>query len=135
LLNARTAMRLDDGHAEFTESLLQVNAPHCLQPFPSSAIVRFETAGGKQRGGAAHVGRGAWPAWHLRTAWQNWRNRRGYGKRRRCGCISTAIRRCARHCATPCSCAPRMLTCKLQVICVGARWKASRCGKLDQKAR
>lgn len=59
MLNARTAMRLDDGHAEFTESLLQVNAPHCLQPFPSSAIARFDMASGKQRGGAAHVGRGA----------------------------------------------------------------------------
>jgi type VI secretion system protein ImpG len=59
LLNARTAMRLDDGHAEFTEAMLQVNAPHSLQPFPSSAIARFDTAGGAEAGGEPLIHRGA----------------------------------------------------------------------------
>jgi len=59
LLNARTAMRLDDGHAEFTEAMLQVNAPHSLQPFPSSAIAHFDTAGGTEAGDESPVHRGA----------------------------------------------------------------------------
>lgn len=59
LLNARTAMRLDDGHAEFTEAMLQVNAPHSLQPFPSSAIVHFDTSAGMESGGQTHIRRGA----------------------------------------------------------------------------
>lgn len=38
MLNARTAKRLDDSYPEFTEAMLHLNAPHCLQPFPCTAI-------------------------------------------------------------------------------------------------
>ena len=38
LLSARTAKRLDDSYAEFTESLLELNFPQYLRPFPSCAI-------------------------------------------------------------------------------------------------
>lgn len=43
LSNARTAKLIDDNDSKVTEALLNVNYPHYLQPFPSSAIVRVDT--------------------------------------------------------------------------------------------
>lgn len=42
LSNARTAKLIDDNDGKVTEALLNVNYPHYLQPFPSSAIVRVD---------------------------------------------------------------------------------------------
>jgi type VI secretion system protein ImpG len=42
LLSARVAKRLDDGHPQFTEALLESMYPHCLRPFPACAVVAFE---------------------------------------------------------------------------------------------
>ena len=50
LLNARTAKRLDDDYAGFTEALLGVLYPHYLRPLPSCAIARFDN--GAAAGGA-----------------------------------------------------------------------------------
>lgn len=47
LLNARIAKLLDDSQTEFTAALLSVNYPHYLQPFPSTAIARFDYSGVK----------------------------------------------------------------------------------------
>lgn len=44
LLNARTAKRLDDDYAGFTEALLGVLYPHYLRPIPSCAIARFDNS-------------------------------------------------------------------------------------------
>lgn len=46
LSNARTAKLIDDTDCKVTEALLQVNYPHYLQPFPSSAIVRVDMRAG-----------------------------------------------------------------------------------------
>lgn len=40
LANARTAKLIDDNDRKLTEALLQVNYPHYVRPFPSTAIVR-----------------------------------------------------------------------------------------------
>lgn len=44
LSNARTAKLIDDNDAKVTEALLNVNYPHYLQPFPSTAIVWVDMA-------------------------------------------------------------------------------------------
>ena len=44
LLCARVTKRLDDSYPQFTEALLNLLFPHYLKPFPSCAIVRFDTA-------------------------------------------------------------------------------------------
>ncbi|WP_377702425.1 type VI secretion system baseplate subunit TssF [Pseudoduganella sp. UC29_71] len=44
LLNARTAKRLDDDYAGFTEALLGVLYPHYLRPIPSCSIARFDNS-------------------------------------------------------------------------------------------
>ena len=41
-LNARTARRIDDGHADIIAGFLNVLYPHYLRPLPSLAIVEFE---------------------------------------------------------------------------------------------
>jgi len=45
LLNARTAMRIDQSDVALTEALLHVTYPHYLRPFPSATIVQFDTSG------------------------------------------------------------------------------------------
>lgn len=45
MLNARTAKRLDDAFGQFSDTLLEVNFPHYLRPFPSCAIARIDTDG------------------------------------------------------------------------------------------
>ncbi|QGZ42217.1 type VI secretion system baseplate subunit TssF [Pseudoduganella flava] len=42
LSNARTARLIDDNDGKLTEALLNVNYPHYLRPFPSTANVRVE---------------------------------------------------------------------------------------------
>jgi type VI secretion system protein ImpG len=42
LSNARTAKLIDDNDQKMTEALLQVNYPHYLRPFPSTAILRID---------------------------------------------------------------------------------------------
>ncbi len=46
LANARTAQLIDDNDAKLTEALLNVNYPHYLQPFPSTAIVCVDMQAG-----------------------------------------------------------------------------------------
>jgi type VI secretion system protein ImpG len=46
LSNARIAKLIDDNDHKVTEALLQVNYPHYLQPFPSTAIVRVDMRAG-----------------------------------------------------------------------------------------
>ncbi|AQR68982.1 hypothetical protein BZG29_12005 [Janthinobacterium sp. LM6] len=42
LCNARTAKKIDDARHVFTESMLEVNFPHYLRPFPAcSSVVRW----------------------------------------------------------------------------------------------
>lgn len=38
LCNARTAKKIDDARHVFTESMLEVNFPHYLRPFPACSI-------------------------------------------------------------------------------------------------
>lgn len=45
MFNARTAKRLDDAFGQFSDTLLEINFPHYLRPFPSCAIARVELAG------------------------------------------------------------------------------------------
>lgn len=45
MFNARTAKRLDDAFGQFSDTLLEVNFPHYLRPFPSCAIARIDTDG------------------------------------------------------------------------------------------
>jgi type VI secretion system protein ImpG len=52
LLNARTAKRLDDDYAGFTEALLGVLYPHYLRPIPSCSIARFDNSA-EARGAAS----------------------------------------------------------------------------------
>lgn len=42
MFNARTAKRLADGFGSFSETLLEVNFPHYLRPFPACAIARID---------------------------------------------------------------------------------------------
>ncbi|MGK5078321.1 type VI secretion system baseplate subunit TssF [Janthinobacterium sp. HLX7-2] len=42
MFNARTAKRLADGFGAFSETLLEVNFPHYLRPFPACAIARID---------------------------------------------------------------------------------------------
>lgn len=42
MFNARTAKRLADGFGTFSETLLEVNFPHYLRPFPACAIARID---------------------------------------------------------------------------------------------
>lgn len=56
LLSARTSKRLDDSYAEFTESLLELNFPHYLRPFPSCAIACVDA--GAKPGTVAKIPRG-----------------------------------------------------------------------------
>jgi type VI secretion system protein ImpG len=56
LLSARTAKRLDDSYAEFTESLLELNFPHYLRPFPACAIACVDASA--RPGAAATIPRG-----------------------------------------------------------------------------
>eukprot|EP01133_Synstelium_polycarpum_P022014 gene22014-26429_t len=42
MFNARTAKRLADGFGAFSETLLEVNFPHYLRPFPACAIARVD---------------------------------------------------------------------------------------------
>jgi type VI secretion system protein ImpG len=44
LIAARVSKRLDDDYPQFTERLLDVLHPHYMRPFPSCAIIRFDTA-------------------------------------------------------------------------------------------
>jgi type VI secretion system protein ImpG len=46
LSNARIAKLIDDNDYKVTEALLQLNYPHYLQPFPSTAIVRVDPSAG-----------------------------------------------------------------------------------------
>lgn len=46
LANARTAKLIDDNDVKVTEALLNVNYPHYLQPFPSTAIVCVDMQAG-----------------------------------------------------------------------------------------
>jgi len=46
LSNARIAKLIDDNDHKVSEALLQVNYPHYLQPFPSTAIVRVDMGAG-----------------------------------------------------------------------------------------
>lgn len=48
LSNARTAQLIDDNDAKLTEALLNVNYPHYLQPFPSTAIVCVDMQAGAE---------------------------------------------------------------------------------------
>ena len=41
LLNARTARKIDDGHAQIVEGFLNVVFPHFLRPLPALGIVQF----------------------------------------------------------------------------------------------
>lgn len=45
MFNARTAKRLDDGYGQLTDTLLEVNFPHYLRPFPSCSIARVDSDG------------------------------------------------------------------------------------------
>jgi type VI secretion system protein ImpG len=78
LSNARTAKLIDDNDHKLTEALLQVNYPHYVRPFPSTAIVRFGVPGGHAAMTATSaVARGAalvtrtpdTPECHFRTAY------------------------------------------------------------------
>jgi type VI secretion system protein ImpG len=46
MFNARTAKRLADGFGTFSETLLEVNFPHYLRPFPACAIARIDNDAG-----------------------------------------------------------------------------------------
>lgn len=60
LSNARTAKLIDDNDYKVTEALLQVNYPHYLRPFPSTAIAGANNPGAPEAITApAHVARGA----------------------------------------------------------------------------
>lgn len=59
LLNARVSKRLEDGYADFAESLLGILYPHYLRPFPSCSIVMFPPVpGASSASGQAQVPRG-----------------------------------------------------------------------------
>ncbi|OYO30344.1 type VI secretion system baseplate subunit TssF [Janthinobacterium sp. PC23-8] len=45
MFNARTAKRLDDAFGQFSDTLLDVNFPHYLRPFPSCSIARIDSDG------------------------------------------------------------------------------------------
>lgn len=45
MFNARTAKRLDDAFGQFSDTLLDVNFPHYLRPFPSCSIARVDSDG------------------------------------------------------------------------------------------
>lgn len=51
LMNAHTAMRIENSQARFAEALLHINYPHYLRPFPSATIVQFDV----ERGQGARV--------------------------------------------------------------------------------
>ncbi|WP_332878541.1 type VI secretion system baseplate subunit TssF [Massilia sp. S19_KUP03_FR1] len=78
LSNARIAKLIEDNDQKVTEALLQINYPHYLQPFPSTAIVRVDLSAGLARmtapgliaRGATLVARSAdAPACRLRTVY------------------------------------------------------------------
>ena len=46
MFNARTAKRLEDGFGVFSETLLEVNFPHYLRPFPACSIARVDNDAG-----------------------------------------------------------------------------------------
>ncbi|WP_176460837.1 type VI secretion system baseplate subunit TssF [Janthinobacterium sp. PC23-8] len=60
LCNARTAKKLEDGRKIFTESMLEVNFPHYLRPFPSCSIAHVDASGtlGMVRDGIDTIARG-----------------------------------------------------------------------------
>lgn len=45
MFNARTAKRLDDAFGQFSDTLLEINFPHYLRPFPSCSIARVDSDG------------------------------------------------------------------------------------------
>lgn len=45
MFNARTAKRLADAFGQFSETLLEVNFPHYLRPFPACSIARIDNDG------------------------------------------------------------------------------------------
>lgn len=52
LLAARVAKRIDDGHAQVAQALLELLLPHYLQPFPSCAIAQLDSGASAPRGSA-----------------------------------------------------------------------------------
>ena len=45
MFNARTAKRLDDAFGHLTDTLLEINFPHYLRPFPSCSIAHVDSDG------------------------------------------------------------------------------------------
>ena len=43
MFNARTAKRLDDAFGQFSDTLLELNFPHYLRPFPACSIARIDS--------------------------------------------------------------------------------------------
>ncbi|WP_035817755.1 type VI secretion system baseplate subunit TssF [Janthinobacterium sp. RA13] len=60
LCNARTAKKIDDARRVFTESMLEVNFPHYLRPFPACSIAHVDAGGapGQARDGIDTLPRG-----------------------------------------------------------------------------
>lgn len=60
LCNARTAKKIDDARRVFTESMLEVNFPHYLRPFPACSIAQVDARGapGEARDGIDTLPRG-----------------------------------------------------------------------------
>lgn len=60
LCNARTAKKIDDARHVFTESMLEVNFPHYLRPFPACSIAHVDASGalGQARDGIDTLPRG-----------------------------------------------------------------------------
>ena len=60
LCNARTAKKIDDARHVFTESMLEVNFPHYLRPFPACSIAHVDARGvpGQARDGIDILPRG-----------------------------------------------------------------------------
>ena len=60
LCNARTAKKIDDARHVFTESMLEVNFPHYLRPFPACSIALVDARGvpGQARDGIDVLPRG-----------------------------------------------------------------------------
>lgn len=60
LCNARTAKKIDDARHVFTESMLEVNFPHYLRPFPACSIAHVDATGplGQARDGIDILPRG-----------------------------------------------------------------------------
>ncbi|PIG26085.1 type VI secretion system protein ImpG [Janthinobacterium sp. 35] len=60
LCNARTAKKIDDARHVFTESMLEVNFPHYLRPFPACSIAHVDASGvpGQARDGIDILPRG-----------------------------------------------------------------------------